>query len=137
MGYTRADCERLVRLADKDGRITYAQIQKEFPEFSNSSIYDWIGDSFHRKSTWDFDHRALRENGWSNVMLFWDTCPDDYVEGYQFKPTDTFYLSVSGFDLRHQLKKEAYQNRLNWIAAIGGAVGGIGAIATLLSLLAH
>ena len=132
MGYTRADCERLVRLADKDGRITYAQIQKEFPEFSNSSIYDWIGDSFHRKSTWDFDHRALRENGGSNVMLFWDTCPDDYVEGYQFKPTDTFYLSVSGFDLRHQLKKEDHQTRLTHIGLL---LSGIAAITGILALI--
>lgn len=132
MGYTRADCERLVRLADKDGRITYAQIQKEFPEFSNSSIYDWIGDSFHRKSTWDFDHRALRENGWSNVMLFWDTCPDDYVEGYQFKPTDTFYLSVPGSNLLYQLKKEDHQTRLT---RIGLLLSGIAAITGILALI--
>lgn len=132
MGYTRADCERLVRLADKDGRITYAQIQKEFPEFSNSSIYDWIGDSFHRKSTWDFDPRALRENGWSNVMLFWDTCPDDYVEGYQFKPTDTFYLSVPGSNLLYQLKKEDHQTRLT---RIGLLLSGIAAITGILALI--
>ena len=132
MGYTRADCERLVRLADKDGRITYAQIQKEFPEFSNSSIYDWIGDSFHRKSTWDFDPRALRENRWSNVMLFWDTCPDDYVEGYQFKPTDTFHLSVPGSNLLYQLKKEDHQTRLT---RIGLLLSGIAAITGILALI--
>ncbi len=132
MGYTRADCERLVRLADKEGRITYAQIKKAFPEFSSSSLYDWIGDSFHHKSALDFDPRALRDNRWSNVMLFWDTCPDDYVDGYQFKPTDTFYLSVLGSNLLYQLRKEDQQARLT---RLGLFLSGIAAITGVLALI--
>ncbi len=132
MGYTQADCERLVRLADKDGRITYAQIHKEFPDFSSQSIYDWIGDSFKQESGFDIDSRSLNESRWQTVMLFWDECPDDYKEGYEFKPTDVFQLSVKGDNLLYRLKKERHQNILNWIAAIGGAIGGIFAIVSVL-----
>ncbi|MDD6134044.1 MAG: hypothetical protein PUB49_04955 [Selenomonadaceae bacterium] len=131
MGYTRSDCERLVRLADKDGRITYEQIHKEFPEYDSSSIYDWIGDSFRSQSPFLAAPRALAASGHSRIMLFWDNCPDNYVNGYQFNSTDTFHLSVNGEDLRYQLKKEDHQES---VVRIGIILSAIAACASVIAL---
>ena len=127
MGHSIKQCERLVLLANDDGYITFDQIQKEFPGLDNDDIYDWIGDSFKKTSLLE----VYPIRSYEGVMLFWEQCPDDYVKGYQFKPTDTFVLSVPGENLLYQLKKE----RCHKILSITAALGGIAAMIQLVLYL--
>ena len=105
MAYTIGQCEALVCLADKSGRITFKQIKKKFPECRSIDLYDWIGDAFADKMSPTS----------TTPLILWEKRPDDYVWGYQFKPDDAFVLSVSGDNLLHKLKKERCQ--LRWVIA--------------------
>ena len=98
MGYSREQCEKLVMLADDNGKVLYKDMQRAFPDASPSFFYNLIGDSFKLK-TGLFDSRLLTTQSF-NPMLFWDQCPEDYRDGYEFKPDDTFNLSVPGANKR-------------------------------------
>lgn len=110
MGYSREDCERLVMLADDDGKVRYKDMHEAFPSASSRFFYDLIGDNFQMKHGL-IDPRLIRSMP-SQIMLFWDHCPEDYRDGYEFKPEDTFHLSVSGENLRYEIKKAEAQEKL-------------------------
>lgn len=112
MAYTIGQCEALVSLADKSGRITFKQIKEKFPECRSIDLYDWIGDAFADKMSPTS----------TTPLILWEKRPDDYVWGYQFKPDDSFVLSIEGDNLRYHLDKERYQKLLALIAAICSAV---------------
>ena len=123
MMYSDKDCEKLVALANNDGFITYAQISKAFPDVDDSFHYDWVGDSFKSMSRalLNIDLRHLPSSD-AQIMIYWVHCPDDYVNGYKFKPDDKFILSTSGKNLRHKLNKEKSQYRLAFIAAVASVI---------------
>lgn len=129
MGYSLKTCERLVKCADKDGHVTFAAIRKAFPDYDDDFFYGLIGDEFQTEQRFRVV-QPLRNNG--TIMLFWVKCPADYRKGYQFKDSDLFELSISGSNLFYQLQKEHRQTLLNWAAAIGGIVGGICALISIL-----
>ena len=140
MGYSRKTCERLVMAADEDGRITFAQIRKVFPDWDSLFFYDLIGDNFQAQPLSNrlggdcFDAPiALEPRSASRpVILFWEECPSDYIDGYEFKDTDTFYLSVIGEDIRYEYMSRQKDRRLAWIAAISS---GLAAITSVIALL--
>ena len=110
MGYSREQCEKLGMLADDNGKVLYKDMQRAFPDASPSFFYNLIGDSFKLK-TGLFDSRLLTTQSF-NPMLFWDQCPEDYRDGYEFKPDDTFHLSVPGANIRYEVKKAEAQEKL-------------------------
>ena len=140
MGYTRKECEHLVMAADKDGKITFAQMRRAFPDCDSLFFYDLIGDNFqvqplsNRLDENFFDAPvALEPRSASRpVILFWEECPSDYIDGYEFKDTDTFYLSVIGEDIRYEYMSRQKDRRLAWIAAISS---GLAAITSVIALL--
>ena len=132
MGYTRETCERLVMSADKDGKITFAQIRKIFPDRKDDFFYDLIGDSFRKNYALNIDTRIMRDGFYDSVMLFWENCPDDYKDGYIFKDTDTFDLSVPAENLRYECEHRRRNERLAKTAAISGIIAAIASVIALL-----
>ena len=132
MGYTRETCERLVMSADKDGKITFAQIRKIFPDRKDNFFYDLIGDSFRKNYVCGIDTRTMRDGFYNSVMLFWENCPDDYKEGYIFKDTDMFDLSVRAENLRYECEHRRRNERLAKTAAISGIIAAIASVIALL-----
>ena len=125
MGYSYKTCERLVMAADKDGNITFAQIRRAFPDHESSFFYDLIGDAFQTPYT-----IAMNPN--RNVMLFWDECPKDYIEGYEFKDSDRFQLSVSGLNIRDECVERMKDHRLAKICAASSIIAAIASVIALL-----
>ncbi|MGP1365922.1 MAG: hypothetical protein ACTTKW_01185 [Schwartzia sp. (in: firmicutes)] len=132
MGYTRETCERLVMSADKDGKIAFAQIRKIFPDCKDNFFYDLIGDSFRKNYTLDIDLRTMRDGFYDSIMLFWEDCPDDYQDGYIFKDTDRFNLSVSAENLRYECEHRRRNERLAKTAAISSIIAAIASVIALL-----
>ena len=132
MGYTRESCERLVMSADKDGKIAFAQIRKIFPDRKDDFFYDLIGDSFRKDYACGIDTRTMRAGFYDSVMLFWENCPDDYKDGYIFKDTDTFDLSVPAENLRYECEHRRRNERLAKTAAISGIIAAIASVIALL-----
>lgn len=134
MGHSREDCEKLVMLADDTGTVTYKDIQKAFPGTSSSFLYDWIGDSFKGI----IDYRALMSSH-NAPMLFWANCPENYNARYEFKPTDTFTLSVPGENLRYELKKSEEQSRISmqtlWWAKVSAVFTLVGILIAIWQLV--
>lgn len=126
--------------ADKDGKITFAQMRRAFPDCDSVFFYDLIGDNFQAQPLSNrlggdfFDAPiALEPRSASRpVILFWEECPSDYIDGYEFKDTDTFYLSVIGEDIRYEYMSRQKDRRLAWIAAISS---GLAAITSVIALL--
>lgn len=84
------------------------------------------------------DPRLIRSMP-SQIMLFWDHCPEDYRDGYEFKPEDTFHLSVSGENLRYEIKKAESQERitvetLRW-AKISALLALVSILITILQIV--
>ena len=66
------------------------------------------------------------------VMLYGDECPKEYIEGYEFKDSDRFQLSVSGLNIRDECVKRMKDRKLALIAAISGSIAAIASVASLL-----
>lgn len=130
MGYSRKTCERLVMAADEDGRITFAQIRKVFPDWDSSFFYDMIGDNFAYSPL--LNDARMSEKRFETVMLFWETCPEDYVKGYIFKDTDLFNLSVKGEDIRYAYRESLRNRRIAKTAAIASVIAAVASVIALL-----
>lgn len=131
MIYNRRTFERLVMSANKDGIITFAQIRKIFPNHSDAFFYNIIGDKF-RLPPRSFDTRFLTNGFYESVMLIWVNCPNDYKQGYVFKDSDMFTLSVSAQNLRYEYQCRIKSERLAISAAISGAIAAIASVIALL-----
>lgn len=131
MGYTLKTCERLVKCADKDGHVTFAAIRKAFPDYDDDFFYGLIGDAL-KPDKKQAHPVALAPRNHETIMLFWENCPEDYRKGYRFKDSYYFHLSVPGSNLFYQLQKEYHQKILDWAAAVGGIIGGICALISIL-----
>ena len=118
--------------ADEDGNISFAQIRKVFPNHDSSFFYDLIGDDFVRTFPMDMDTRTLNKYRYETVMLFWETRPNDYVRGYEFKDSDQFRLSVSGLNIRDDCLERMKDRRLAIIAAVAGIIAAIASVIALL-----
>ena len=132
MGYPRKTCEKLVMAADEDGNISFAQIRKVFPNHDSSFFYDLIGDDFVRTFPMGMDTRTLNKYRYETVMLFWETRPNDYVRGYEFKDSDQFRLSVSGLNIRDDCLERMKDRRLAITAAVAGIIAAIASVIALL-----
>ena len=139
MGYTRKECERLVMSADRDGKITFFQIRRAFPDCDSSFFYDMIGDQLQMPALPEFN-QPFRDAPIAHaprsadcpIMLFWKHCPSDYMDGYEFKDSDTFYLSILGENLRYDYIERQKDRALAWWAVVSGSLAAITSVIALL-----
>lgn len=131
---TQEELEKLVKLI-YSGKNTYADLHKEFPYMTNEDWIDIIGDDFQIEEYNENIVERIKKISIKpprNIILFFTDIPDDYSEHYQFKPNDSFELSVISENLLYQLKKED-KNQL--LILISSACSIIAAITGIISLV--
>lgn len=130
---TQEELEKLVRLVGS-GKNTYAELHKEFPYMTNTDWMCIIGDDFpEEENTRLIDcpkNIFILKN--KKAIIFFTEIPDDYSAHYQFKPTDSFELSVTYKDLLYQLKKEDINKRLIVVSCISSIIAAITGIISLM-----
>lgn len=114
---TQKTREQLVLLIDS-GRNSYTDIKQAIPELTDADLR--------------IASLPMRINDLSERVLSLDHHPSGDAFRYEFTATDRFTLSMYGEDLLHSLKKNIYLERLALIAAIGGTVSAVAAVAGLL-----
>lgn len=131
---TQEELEKLVKLIDS-GKNTYADLHKEFPYMTDEDWIDIIGDDFQIeeynenildriKKLPQIHHRA--------IIIFFTETPNDYSEHYQFRPDDSFELSVISENLLYQLKKEDKNQLLILISSVCSIIAAITGIISLV-----
>lgn len=110
---TQKEIEKFVTLINS-GKNTYKDIHNEFPNLSDSTLIDLIGDDFETKN---FIYLSNRISKKIPILIFFTKVPDNYSENYTFKDDDSFELSVHGENILYQIEKE-YQSEQNTKEAI-------------------
>lgn len=115
--------------------LAYAELHKEFPYMTNIDWMCIIGDDFPERE--NIIHMEcppknifMLEN--KKPIIFFTEIPDDYSAHYQFKPTDSFVLSVTSANLLHRLKKEDRNQLLIVVSCISSIIAAITGIISLM-----
>lgn len=131
---THEQIDKVIR-SIKAGRNSYQDIQNVLPSLNSPTLCSYLVDDFKK------DQNAP-ENPLSPIPLLRNSIPkryfqlaqvpEDFYPLYEFKPTDTFGLSVLGENRWYEIR-EADKNRyLNYVSI---ALSAVAAIASVISVL--
>lgn len=103
---TNEQIDHLIALCDS-GHNSYADFKETIPDLNSQTFYSYLADDYKLSEEMTMERLALGAIRHSRPHYFkFESVPNDFVYGYEFKLEDRFLLDVAGLNRSYMLKKE-------------------------------
>ena len=99
-------------LAIASGKNTYQDLQGIMPELNSPTMCSYLSDDPKIGANQFKNYNLIGPLTPTPTYFQFEEIPDDFFYLYEFKPTDTFILNITGENRLYELQKEQYIEKL-------------------------